>query len=56
MQEENRKEATKMSAAEIAAMKAAKAEAYKMVLIAIEAGADEKVVKALKAHADSLPG
>lgn len=56
MQEEKRKESMQMNAAEIAAMKAAKAEAYRMVLVAIEAKADESVIKALKAHADSLPG
>lgn len=54
MQEENGKELKAVNTAEELVRQTRRAEAYKAVLMAQEAGATEKVIEALKAYADSI--
>ena len=54
MQEGNRKEPEAMNSAEELVRQTRRAEAYKAVLMAQDAGATEEVIKALRAYADSL--
>lgn len=54
MQEENGKELEAMNTAEELVRQTRRAEAYKAVLTAQQAGASDKVIEALKAYADSI--
>lgn len=54
MQEGNGKELESMNSPEELVRQTARATAYKAVLIAQDAGADPKVIEALRAYADSL--